>query len=206
MPQLITRFWWVRHGPTRNPDGLVCGRLDLPFLAIPDQSSMWLAGVLPAAGAWVTTPLKRTMGTAQAILRASASNISAIAIPELLEQSFGQWEGQPAEAVYGAMGPDDSFWHAADGGTPPGGESFAQVMARTAEAIDDLADRYSGCDVVVVGHAGPIRAAVAVALDLAPRVALRLSVEPLSVTRLDRVDGIGGAAWRVGFVNRTAPG
>ena len=35
---------------------------------------------------------------------------------------------------------------------------------------------------------------------------LATNTSSLSVTRLDRVDGIVGTAWRVGFVNRTAPG
>jgi alpha-ribazole phosphatase len=44
-----------------------------------------------------------------------------------------------------------------------------------------------------VSHGGPIRAALALALDLSPAAALRFAIEPLSVTRIEAV----GSGWRV---------
>ena len=53
-------------------------------------------------------------------------------------------------------------------------------------------------DVVLVVHSGTIRAVLAIALDLAPDSALRFVIDPLSLTRIDRLtDG-----WRVGAVNQ----
>jgi alpha-ribazole phosphatase len=52
-------------------------------------------------------------------------------------------------------------------------------------------------NVVLVVHSGTIRAALAIALDLAPEQALRFAMEPLSLTRIDRVAG----GWRVVGVN-----
>jgi alpha-ribazole phosphatase len=46
-------------------------------------------------------------------------------------------------------------------------------------------------------HSGTIRAALAIALDLAPEGALRFVIDPLSLTRIDRLDN----GWRVGVVN-----
>jgi alpha-ribazole phosphatase len=48
-----------------------------------------------------------------------------------------------------------------------------------------------------VVHAGTVRAALAVALDLKPEQALRFAVKPLSLTRLDSTS----AGWRVETVN-----
>jgi alpha-ribazole phosphatase len=49
----------------------------------------------------------------------------------------------------------------------------------------------------LVVHSGTIRAALAIALGLEPEQALRFTVEPLSLTRIDRVAG----GWRVVGVN-----
>ena len=53
-------------------------------------------------------------------------------------------------------------------------------------------------DVVLVVHSGTIRAVLAIALDLAPDSALRFVIDPLSLTRIDRLDG----GWRVVAVNQ----
>ena len=53
-------------------------------------------------------------------------------------------------------------------------------------------------DAVLVVHSGTIRAVLAIALDLAPDSALRFVIDPLSLTRIDRLaDG-----WRVVAVNQ----
>jgi alpha-ribazole phosphatase len=53
-------------------------------------------------------------------------------------------------------------------------------------------------DAVLIVHSGTIRAALAVALDIAPESALRFAIDPLSVTRIDRLDN----GWRIVAVNR----
>jgi alpha-ribazole phosphatase len=45
--------------------------------------------------------------------------------------------------------------------------------------------------------AGTVRAVLAIALDLAPEQALRFVIDPLSLTRVDRLD----RGWRVVAVN-----
>ena len=45
-------------------------------------------------------------------------------------------------------------------------------------------------EVVLVVHSGPIRAVLAIALDRAPEQALRFVIDPLSLTRLDRIAGL----------------
>jgi alpha-ribazole phosphatase len=52
--------------------------------------------------------------------------------------------------------------------------------------------------VVLVVHSGTVRAALAVALDIAAESALRFVIDPLSLTRLDRLEN----GWRVVGVNR----
>ena len=50
---------------------------------------------------------------------------------------------------------------------------------------------------MLVVHSGTIRAVLAIALELSPDSALRFAIDPLSLTRIDRLkDG-----WRVVGVN-----
>jgi alpha-ribazole phosphatase len=50
----------------------------------------------------------------------------------------------------------------------------------------------------LVVHSGTIRAALCIALDLTPEAALRFVVDPLSLTRIDRL----ATGWRVLSVNQ----
>ena len=77
---------------------------------------------------------------------------------------------------------------------------MADGIARVGPAMEMLAQRYEGRDVVAVSHGGTIRAAVAHALRIAADQALHLSIDNLSLTRLDREPG----GWRVGCVNEMA--
>jgi alpha-ribazole phosphatase len=53
-------------------------------------------------------------------------------------------------------------------------------------------------NVVLVVHSGTVRAVLAIALDLAPEVALRFVIDPLSLTRIDRLAN----GWRIVAVNQ----
>ena len=93
------------------------------------------------------------------------------------------------------------FWIAPGTTRPPGGESFADVMMRVARAVERRSAEHPDADIVVVGHGGSIRAAVAQALGLGPARALALQVDPLSLTRLDRIADASGVVWSIGCVN-----
>jgi alpha-ribazole phosphatase len=207
-----TRWWWIRHAPVINPDGLIYGQVDLDAETADPAPFRALAARLPADPVLLVTPLRRTHQTLAALrphapwpAEPAAGPAADPAIePDLIEQSFGDWQGQPREAVYGALGRRHPFWLSPAATRPPGGESFVDLMARTAAAIDRLSAAHAGRDVVVVAHGGTIRAAVAAALDLDPEAALRLAVDTLSLTRLDRIPTDDGPpAWRIGAVNVT---
>ena len=77
---------------------------------------------------------------------------------------------------------------------PPGGESFVDQIARAGAGLAGL----PAGDVALVVHSGTIRAVLAIALELTPDSALRFVIDPLSLTRIDRLqDG-----WRVVAVNQ----
>ena len=59
----------------------------------------------------------------------------------------------------------------------------------------------AGGDLIVVAHAGTIRAALALALDLPLNSALSMSVSNLSLTKIDAFKEANPFAWRVEFAN-----
>lgn len=208
----ITRWWWLRHAPVINPRDIIYGQTDID-IDLSDRAALTaLAGRLPRGAHWIVTPLRRTRDTAQAI-RAKATKLPdpATRLPEatpsveveLIEQHFGDCQGRPAAEVYAERAaPEHPFRLDPARYRPEGGESFLDLMLRVQPAIERLSNRYLGRDIVAVAHGGTIRAAIALALDLAPEIALRCEIDPLSLTRLDRLsDKAAPPVWRVGGVN-----
>ena len=75
--------------------------------------------------------------------------------------------------------------------------AFFATLGVVASSLERLAVEHEGRDVVAVSHGGTIRALVAHALGVGPDNALHLSIENLSLTRLERND----FGWRVLCVN-----
>lgn len=217
-PLTVTRWWLIRHAPVHNPGNVICGASDREADTADRAAAAALAASLPADALWLTSPLRRSRQTAQALWqRAPRLAGTAVVEPALAEQDFGDWEGishdtaatRDAEAAA-------RFWRNPARHAPPGGESFATVMERTADALRRLTALHAGRDVVAVIHAGTIRGALAAALDLTPEAALRLRIDPWSLTRLDHYgagagDNVetgaetgaetGTGSWSVGGVN-----
>jgi broad specificity phosphatase PhoE len=74
---------------------------------------------------------------------------------------------------------------------------LAEVIQRVGIALEDLAASHPDEDVIAVSHGGAIRAAVAHCLRIGPDNALHLSVQNLSLTRIERLP----EGWRVVCVN-----
>lgn len=210
----MTRWWWIRHAPVVGHDGRIYGALDVDCDCGDEGGFRALAAALPRDAAWIVTPLKRTRATAEAILRhhGDAASISAADFevePLLVEQDFGSWQGlSHAELAAQRSGAWHRFWLAPAEEEPPGGESFAALTARVAEAIDRLTRRHVGRDIVCVSHGGPIRAALAKALGVTPERALSFVVDNCSLTRLDHFPDEAevpgerpGGTWRITQVN-----
>ena len=208
-----TRWWWIRHAPVPNPEGRVYGQRDVVADVSDLEALTLVARRLPAEAVWVTSWLRRTRDTAAAIRsrrEALAQAPEPIVERDLAEQNFGDWHGRTyVELGAFGLGRDGRsghrYWLCAADQVPPGGESFTMLCERVGAAIDRLSEIHAGRDLVVVAHGGTIRAALVRALDLAPEAALGISIDTLSVTRVDRIDTpLAGHAWRVGPVNLPA--
>jgi len=198
-----TRFWLIRHALVEeNARAILYGVMDVPLCetTLLEQAPMYraLARRLPRPAAWKVTPLSRTRRTAQAIFAAGYPPTELQVEPDLIEQDLGDWQGLPHDDLPARLAlPKHAFWPLAGDEVPPGGESMEAVIARTGAALERLADTNRDRDVVIVSHGGTIRAAVAHALRIEADNALHLSIQNLSLTRLERTP----EGWRVVCVN-----
>jgi alpha-ribazole phosphatase len=182
-----TKLWFVRHAPVDGPRGVIHGA-DAPADVSDAAALAALKTKLPIHALAVCSPARRTRETALAL------GLDPLTQACFGEQDFGVWTGRRHDDLLAELGDAyRDFWKSPASNAPPGGESFVEQIGRTA---DGLAALPSG-DVALIVHSGTIRAALAIALDLAPEAALRFVVDPLSLTRIDRLDH----GWRVAAVN-----
>ena len=203
---IVTRWWWVRHAPVTDHGGRLYGRTNVPANTSDRARFEALAAALPEGAVWITSALLRAHQTADAIADAGHAVGSRIVEPDLDEQDFGRWQGLTWDEVAAQRGGlAHKYWVAPAETTPPQGESFLWVMERVAAAINRRTVGHAGSDIVAVAHGGSIRAALGLALGLDGERALAFSIDNLSITRIDHVDGPArGEAWRVAGVNLPA--
>jgi len=184
----VTQFWLIRHAPVDGPRGVIH---DIDAAAdVGDSVALSrLRSLLPNPHVAISSPARRARETAEALGLVAAPD------PAFGEQDFGRWTGRTHEDIRrDTVAAYDDFWRAPATNRPPGGESFVNQIARVRDGIAAL----PAGDVVLIAHAGTIRAALAVALEIPPEKALSFVIDPLSLTRLDRLD----RNWRVVAVNR----
>jgi broad specificity phosphatase PhoE len=166
----------VRHGQTdANAHGLLLGRADPSLSGVGQRQASALATRLPRDAEVISSPLRRTVETAEALGR-------PVEVDERwIEVDYGVLDGTKVSDV-----PAETWaaWRADPTFAPPGGESLASVAVRVRAACDDLAERARVRDVVVVTHVSPIKAALAWVLGSDESLAWRVFVDIASIARI----------------------
>jgi alpha-ribazole phosphatase len=183
-----TNLWLIRHAPVDGPRGVIHAP-DAPADLGDVAAFAALKARLPANAFAVCSPARRTRETAQ-LLR-----LDAVEDASFREQDFGEWTGRRHNDLVAELGDAyREFWKSPAENRPPGGESFVDQIERARAGLASL----PAGDVVLVVHSGTIRAVLSIALDLAPDSALRFVIDPLSLTRIERLEN----GWRVVVVNQ----
>ncbi len=198
------RWIWIRHAPVQAREGVFTGSSDIPAHLEDAQTEIKilaknLKSLLPQhPDLWISSELKRARQTAQALretLQAERGESKQPLAEQIIkeqtfnEQDFGDWEGERYDE-----GRHRALWDAPASHRPPNGESFADLARRVARAVERIECTHARTSkgeeksftIVVVAHAGTIRAALAQALRLPLARALSFSIDPLSLTRIDR--------------------
>ncbi len=147
-------LWLVRHATPLIEPGVCYGALDVPAdPAATERTAQALAQVLPQGIVVASSVLQRCELLAQ-VLHGLRPDLAYKPEPRLVEMNFGQWEGQPWDAIgqSALQAWTDDFAHYRAGG----GESVHAFMQRVAAVWDETRDQTQ--DVVWITHAGVIRA------------------------------------------------
>ena len=172
----------VRHGRTAaNAAGLLQGRLDQPLDEVGERQAAAVAGFVHTRvdgriDEVVCSPLLRARQTADAF------ELSPTVDDRWLELSYGVYEGVPHADVPSEVWNE---WRRDPEFVPENGESLAALDRRVRDACDDMVERATGRNVVVVSHVSPMKSAVAWSLDVDVRISWRSHLSHASVCRID---------------------
>ncbi|MFZ3580956.1 histidine phosphatase family protein [Loktanella sp. DJP18] len=192
----MTTLWLVRHGPTH--ERTMTGWRDVPA-DLSDRAALdRLSDYLPADALIVSSDLRRAITTADAIAR------NRLRLPDdraLREIDFGAWDGLHHTQV-SARDPVLSrrFWEQPGDLAAPNGESWNDVTARVARAIDALIAAHAPAHLIVVAHMGVIMSQIPRATRQTAFAAMAHRIDPLGVTDMT----LAADGWRIGRINHIA--
>ena len=150
----------LRHGETETP-GRLLGRTDP---ALSDKGWAQFARQTDGRqwGAIVTSPRLRTRAAAEWLAGASGTPLRVD--DDWAEVDFGDWDGRTIDELHtdaNTAAALAALYSSPDAPGAPAGESWLTLTARVSRAIDRLLAGAADDGVLVVTHAGPIRAALA---------------------------------------------
>jgi len=178
------RLYLVRHGAASEVAGRCIGHGDV---ALSPAGARAIEGVAEH----LTHPPHRIIASDLARARASAAlfaerwELAVTYDPRLREMHFGEWDGRLWTEIESQDGARLATWMADWVRIrAPGGESFEDVTARVRTWFAEIQSTPSEETVVVVAHAGAIRALLCIWLALPLDWAFRFRIEPAGVAEL----------------------
>ncbi len=187
------QLYLVRHTRPAIASGICYGQSDLDvgdsFMEDLNIVRSKLADVSPIIS--FSSPLQRCTKLAEQlqlpVLKTDA---------RLMELDFGDWEMQAWEAIPRQQ--LDAWSLTYIDTPPPNGESFLALQQRVIAFIDQLQSQYQGHTILIITHAGVIRALLAQVLNLPLSEVFKFQLDYGSVTQLTFDDTIHS----IGYINR----
>lgn len=175
----VTRLFLVRHGSTdaneRRPFVLQGCEIDGPLTVTGQRQATQLAEFLAAVefSAIYASPMVRALQTAACC--AEPRGLSVIPIDSLKECRVGRWQGLSWDQIRERDPVECERFLSDPASEPhPGGESYQNLLARVAPAIDGILAAHTGKNVLVVAHNMVNRAYLAHLLGIDLRFARRI--------------------------------
>jgi len=138
----------------------------------------------------ITSPLQRCHAFADWL--AGEHSIPFSVEARFAEVGFGDWEGcTRAELEQRSPGQVARFYADPVAHRPPGAEPLDEFIARVTGGFEQLLTDLAGQSVLVIAHAGVIRAILAHVLCMQPAAMYRINVANAGITRL-RTDHLRG--------------
>ena len=183
----------IRHAAVSVAAGVCYGRTDVPLAHEPAIASAAAVARLaalraPHPRALFTSPLTRCASIATSL--AGHFDCACRIDTRLEEMNFGAWEMKRWDAIERAQ--LDAWATDFDHARPHGGESVAQFAARVGAWLDDAVAACEASSVAyVVTHAGVMRVATALALELPVERCVQWALEMAAIVWLRRDEANG---------------
>lgn len=160
MPQdNVTLLDFLRHGEPVGGSRYRGNGVDDPLSELGWQQ---VRDTTSAVRGWqriVSSPMRRCLQFAQWL--AEQHDLPLEVIDDLREVGFGAWEGETRKRLRLDQAEEyRAFYRDPVNNRPPGAEPLEAFCNRISTVFDHLIETYSGQDVLVVAHAGVIRASL----------------------------------------------
>ena len=177
----------IRHGEPEGGRAIRGHGIDDP-LSEKGWRQMWNA--VGDSGPWehiVTSPMKRCHAFADSL--AQRLDVSVSVEPDLKEVGFGTWEGRTQTEIE-ASNPDEfaAFYRDPVNFRPVGAEPLDEFVRRVAAAYDRVVEGFAGEHLLIVCHAGVIRAIVTNLLQAELHSMYKLKIDNAGITRFKHDD------------------
>ncbi|HHW04090.1 MAG TPA: alpha-ribazole phosphatase [Thermoanaerobacterales bacterium] len=164
----MSRFYLIRHGETLwNKESKYQGQSNIPLSDNGRLQAKRLSERLKEQkiDAIYASDLHRAMETAEII--AAPHRLEVFPTREMRELNFGIWEGFTFDEIVKRWPGEMERWRRDPyNERPEGGETMAELCCRTSMFLKNAANAYPDKNILVVTHAGPIRALLSVILNL----------------------------------------
>jgi alpha-ribazole phosphatase len=186
------RLVLVRHAETEAAaQGRCYGTLDVALSPAGREQCAALAGALAGepVAAVLSSPRIRAVETAQTV--AARHDLGVRLDARLAELDFGELEGRGYDEIARTRPELYNAWMTEPTRVQfPGGESYADLHARSVAAVASLLDEHAGHTVVAVTHGGVVRAVLSHVLGIPDDRIFRIAVAPASSSVVEWSDGV----------------
>ncbi len=197
-----TRLLLLRHGQTElSAQRRYSGRGNPALTDVGRQQAAAASRYLAQRGgiaAVFSSPLQRAHDTAATAAKALGLDVTVE--DDLIETDFGAWEGLTFNEAAQHDPELHRRWLRDTSTTPPGGESFDEVLDRVLRVRERIIAAHEGATVLVVSHVTPIKMLLRLALDAGPGILYRLH---LDLASLSIAEFYSDGASSVRLVNQT---
>jgi len=187
------QLYLVRHSRPAIAKGICYGQTDLDVAETFAEDLKLICSKLMDVSVSIgfSSPLQRCTKLAERLPLKSLKTD-----PLLMELNFGDWEMQAWEQIPRQQ---IAAWSATYiDMPPPNGESFATLQQRVIKFINQLKNQHQGDNILIITHAGVIRAMLALALNLPLSEVFKFQLDYGSVTQLTFNESVHS----VGYINR----
>jgi probable phosphoglycerate mutase len=165
----------------------------------------WLAPLGASIEAVITSPVRRTLESAQIL--AERLELPLVEEPGLAEMEFGTWEGMTFSEVQDRWPAELAEWLGSVDVAAGGGETFREVQDRVLGSLARVLGRYADRTVLVVSHVTPIKTLIAHAVEAPLTSLFRMELSTASVSVVSFVDGdTDGVRGSMRLYNAQPPG